>query len=98
MIGYDVAKQILYVDCSLSEKNYKPAVNLIQTMPLKSQNNKIKLQILLDKSSLEVFGNNGEKVLTTVIYPDKDATSFSVFGEGNAILSKLKMWDLNKNK
>lgn len=96
VIAYDVAKQELYVDCSFSEKEHKPAVNLIQTFPLKPQNNKIRLQILLDKSSLEVFGDDGEKVLTTLIYPDADATGFSVFGDGNAIVNSLKIWDLVK--
>ncbi len=98
VVGYDVAKQELYVDCSLSEKDHKPAVNLVQTIPLKLQSNKIKLQILLDKSSLEVFVNDGEKVLTTVIYPDADATGLSVFGDGNVLINSLKIWDLGKDK
>lgn len=97
IVGYNVAKQELYVDCSSSEKDYKNAVNLVQTMPLKAYHNKINLQILQDKSSLEVFVNHGEKVSTTVIYPDADATGLSVFGEGNAVISSLKMWDMNNN-
>lgn len=58
---------------------------------------KINLQILLDKSSLEVFVNGGEKVLTTYVFPQRDATQFSLFAiGGNVKLDTLKMYDINK--
>lgn len=96
VIGYDVAKQELYVDCTDSEKGNKSAENIIQTAPMKPFNGTIKIRILLDKSSLEVFGNGGEKVISTMIYPDSDATGLSAFSEGNSLIKSLKIWDLSR--
>lgn len=48
------------------------------------------------KSSLEVFGNDAQRVITTNNFPDEDATHCAVFGEGVAMLENLKIWDLDK--
>ena len=95
IVGYDAVGQKLYVDCTGSESQNKSHENLIQSAPMKPVNGIITIQILLDKSSLEVFGNGGQRVISTMIYPDKDATGISIFSEGNAIIRSLKMWDLN---
>ena len=60
-------------------------------------NYKIRLEILVDKSSLEVFVNNGEKVLTTHIYPDEGADQLAAFSlGGKAIINSLTIWDMSK--
>ncbi|MBC6108868.1 glycoside hydrolase family 32 protein [Pedobacter fastidiosus] len=98
-VGYDVTKKQLYVDCSRSEKGIKNDKNIIQTATVNPKDGKIKLQVLLDKSSLEVFGNGGEKVITTMVFPDEKATGFSAFSiGGKAVLNNLKVWDLSKRK
>jgi fructan beta-fructosidase len=95
IVGYDAIKQQLFVDCTRSEKANKSPENLIQTAPMKAVNGLIKIKVLLDKSSLEVFGNDGEKVISTMIYPDKDASGLSVFSEGDAVIKDLKVWNLD---
>ncbi|GAA0554787.1 glycoside hydrolase family 32 protein [Chitinophaga japonensis] len=68
-----------------------------ERVPVKPVNGKLKLQVLLDKSSLEVFVNGGEKVITTLIFPEKGATGLAAFAEnGEAKLDRLKAWDLGK--
>jgi len=68
----------------------------LQTVTVMPDNNKIKLEVLFDKSSLEVFANNGEKVMTTYEFPDKTATQFSVFAsQGDVNVNTLKVWDLS---
>lgn len=96
IIGYDVNRQILFVDCSSASKEYKSSENLIQSTLLNPVDGKVKLQILFDKSSLEVFGNKGQKVITTMLYSTKDETGVSLFSEGNAIITQLSVWDLSK--
>jgi len=98
-VGYDVVKKQIYVDCSRSEKGIKNDKNIFQSANVNPSKDKIKLQILLDKSSLEVFGNGGEKVITTMVFPDERAMGFSAFATGGkAILNNLKVWDLSKGK
>lgn len=91
VIGYNTKNHEVYigsnVNGSITEPMHKTTINPI--------NNKIKLKILLDKSSLEVFANDGEKVITTYIFPGKDATQFSLFAkDGSVKADVLKVWNL----
>ncbi|SEA61961.1 levanase/fructan beta-fructosidase [Arachidicoccus rhizosphaerae] len=71
---------------------------MVLTAPLKPVNGQIKIQVLLDKSSLEVFGNDGERVITTMLYPDDKETGLSVFAEGKAKFEKLRIWNLENRR
>ena len=95
IIAYDAAKHEVGVDRTnsggkLNEKKLK------QTIDVSNANNKIRLTILLDKSSLEVFVNNGEAVLTTYIYPGEHADKIAAFAtNGAAEIQSLKIWNLS---
>ena len=96
-IGYDPVKNQVYVDRSKSGNDKIRKDKIRQTIDLSNMAGKVKLEILFDKSSLEVFVNNGEKVLTTYIYPGVGADLLSVFSVGGKTLMKyLKIWDLSK--
>ena len=95
IVGYDAVKQELFIDCTSAEKENKDASNLIQTAPMKPVNGVVKIQVLMDKSSLEVIGNDGEKVISTMIYPGTETNGLSMFAEGKAVIKSLRMWDLN---
>ncbi|WP_245752436.1 glycoside hydrolase family 32 protein [Chitinophaga arvensicola] len=85
IVGYNVQKEELYIKDGHD----------IQHLLVSPVDNKIRLQVLLDKSSVEVFVNGGEKVLTTLIFPDKAATGLSVFAENGSVkLNGLKGWNL----
>lgn len=87
VIGYNTRRHELYITDG-------KATDGMTVQPAK---NKIRLQVLLDRSSVEVFVNDGEKVLTTLVFPDKDATGLSVFAEnGKVQLDTLKVWSLDK--
>lgn len=92
IIGYSTKTNELYIGHNVNGSITEP----MQKTTVKPANNKIKLQVLLDKSSLEVFANDGEKVITTLLFPDKNATQFSVFSkDGNVKADVVKVWDLN---
>jgi fructan beta-fructosidase len=93
-VGYDTARHELFVDCSASEAANKSPENLMLRTPLDMQNGKLRLRILLDRSSLEVFGGMGEKVISTMIYPDKGAIGLSMKVVGQVKVEKLKLWGL----
>ena len=70
-----------------------------QTIQLGPGNNKVKFEILLDKSSLEVFVNGGEQVLTTYIYPSENANGLKLFSrDGKAVMKNIKIWDMSPVK
>ena len=98
-IGYDEKKHELYVDKSNAVNGKINDKKVRQTIPLQNSSGSIQLEILLDKSSLEIFVNNGEKVLTTYIFPTDGENVLSAFSTGgSAVIKSLKIWDLSKIK
>ena len=66
-----------------------------QRAPLQAMNGKVKLRILVDWSSVEVFGGSGEAVITDQIFPDPSSTGVDVFAEGGAAtLDRVQAWQL----
>ncbi|MEP6746673.1 MAG: glycoside hydrolase family 32 protein [Bacteroidota bacterium] len=96
IVGYNTSSGKIYVDKTNSGAAKPDKDKLLLTTDMPNTGNTIRLQILFDKSSLEVFCNNGEKVVTTYIFPGETATGLSVFAEhGSAIIKSLKIWDLS---
>ena len=96
IIAYDASKNQVFVD----RTNIGPAKikkdKGIQTIDVGRDAGKIKLEILFDNSSLEVFVNNGEKVLTTYTFPETGADLLSAFSlNGKATIKSLKVWDMS---
>ncbi|MEU1850533.1 GH32 C-terminal domain-containing protein [Streptomyces sp. NPDC019990] len=96
VIGYDTTTQELYVDRSRSGSgDFSSAFPGVQTAPMKPKNGKVKLRVLLDWSSVEVFGGNGEAVITDQVFPDPSSTGVEVFAEGGtATLDHMQAWRL----
>lgn len=54
----------------------------------------LRLQVLQDKSSVEVFVNGGAQVLTCLVYPSKEDHAVSLFAnQGNVKVKSLKVWE-----
>ncbi|KRE46757.1 hypothetical protein ASG81_10830 [Paenibacillus sp. Soil522] len=65
--------------------------------PLTVQNNKVTMHIFVDRSSVEVFGNEGERVITDQIFPDASATGLELYtAGGNVTLNSLHIYSLDK--
>jgi fructan beta-fructosidase len=54
-------------------------------------------KIILDKTSMEIFYNNGEKVITEIFFPNQPYTSFSVSSKNGVELNNLEINQLNIN-
>jgi fructan beta-fructosidase len=97
IIGYDAASQELYVDRSHSGTGKINKDKTRQTIHIDHVESTLHLEILLDKSSLEVFANHGEYVLSTYVFPDAEANLISAFSErGPSTFKSVKLWDLSK--
>jgi fructan beta-fructosidase len=101
-IGYDPANHQLYIKGTSAEQatiDLSSSSVTSGSSATAGSSNLIHLEILLDKSSLEIFVNNGEKVLTTHVYPDAGNSGLSAFSTGGrSTLKSLKIWDLSKVK
>lgn len=57
---------------------------------VKAQDGVLKLRIILDRFSVEVFVNDGEQVLSATIYTEQEADQVSFFAEGAVNMDVVK--------
>ena len=55
-----------------------------------SDNGKIKMRIILDNFSVEIFVNDGEQVLSATLYTDLSADGISFYADGKAVIDVVK--------
>ncbi len=81
VVGIDREKGRIFVDRTHSGKtDWSPEFPARISAPLKhSQDNSIRLEIVVDHNSVEVFAENGETVLTNLIYPSADSTGIAFY-------------------
>ena len=66
--------------------------------PLAPKDGKIRLQILVDRISIEAFGNDGELSMTSYFLPDLENADIGVYAEGGmATLVSLKVHELKSS-
>jgi fructan beta-fructosidase len=96
VVGYEVGKQSLFVDRQQSGVvGFHPAFPGKHSGPLPSQDGRIRLQILVDTSSIEVFGNDGHTVITDRIFPSTSSQGVSLYCRGGeARVVSLDAWEL----
>jgi levanase len=96
VIGYDATTEELYVDRTRSgTADFSTTFPGVQRAPLKAKDGKVRLRILVDRSSVEVFGGSGEAVITDLIFPDPDSRGVKVFAEhGSVKLDHARVWHL----
>jgi levanase len=55
----------------------------------------VTLRVLVDRSSVEVFANNGRVTITDQIFPDRSSRAVQVFTDGGrAKLQHITIWKL----
>lgn len=97
LIGYDAVNGSVFVDRTNSgEDGFHDGFAQRNDAPAVLRDGKIKLHVFVDWSSVEVFVNDGEAVITNRIFPDPDSQGISLFAEGgNATLQSMDFWTLN---
>ncbi len=96
VIGYDATTRKLFVDRTRSGKvDFDPNFSGRQEAPLVPNGNRIKLHLFVDRSSVEVFGNDGQAVITDRIFPHRDSQRIELGGLGkNVMCRSLEIWQL----
>ncbi|HYI56855.1 MAG TPA: GH32 C-terminal domain-containing protein, partial [Microlunatus sp.] len=97
VIGYDVDRAAVYVDRTRSgDVGFNDAFPSIEYAPLQVRNGKVTLRILVDRSSVEVFADNGHRTITDQVFPDRNSQAIRVFSNGGrAELQKITVWQLD---
>ncbi|WP_432212382.1 GH32 C-terminal domain-containing protein [Paenibacillus polymyxa] len=92
-VGYDVYNEQLFVDRTHSgDFDYGSSVVGKHEGPLQAKNGTVKLQVIVDRSAVEVFGNDGTTVITDQIFADSASKGLKIYSKGGNV--KLKSLDL----
>ena len=96
LIGYDTKK-----NRSSLTGHTQGKLNLALDFPgrrtgvLSPQNKKVRFHIFVDRCSVEFFGNDGQTVLTELIFPNPKSKGIQLYSRnGNVQLVSLDIWKL----
>ena len=96
VVGYDVASQSLFVDRTQSgDTTFNPQfpTRTIGLMP--SDDGIVRMRIFVDRSSVEVFGNDGYVTMSNRIFPDQRKDGVEVYAIGGTVtLRSLDVWPM----
>jgi fructan beta-fructosidase len=98
VVGYDAAAGTVFVTRTGAPSSSLPdAFSGRTTAPLALSDGRVTLRVIVDRSSVEVFANNGARVLTHRLFPSApDTTSAVLFADGgSASLVRLDAWSLS---
>lgn len=96
LIGYDAHTRELFADRTQAGLDVDPAFATRQHTPLPlNAGSALHLDILLDRSSIEVFAEHGLKVLTLLAFPSRPGARLYAYASGGeAVLAQGTSWDL----
>jgi fructan beta-fructosidase len=97
VIGVDTKKPSLFMDRTRSsDVSFDGHFASRDAGPIRLTAGKsVKLHIFVDRSSVEVFGNDGETVLSETIFPKPGSDGIELYSrDGRARVLKLDVWNL----
>lgn len=98
VFGYDGKQKQLYIDRTNSSKNKFSAGFFSRHSTAVDLSGKVNLKMLLDVSSIELFVNEGEAVMTDIFFPNKLYNKF-IFSSARPItIEKASFYKLNDLK
>ncbi|MGN7764337.1 GH32 C-terminal domain-containing protein [Paenibacillus sp. 22594] len=95
IVGYRLGEGQLFVDRSASGvTDFSSLFSTRHQAEMTPENKRIKLRILVDESSIEVFADGGKVVFSEVIFPDPASRAMSFYTQGGMV----KVVSLKVNK
>jgi len=98
VVGYDVTARKVFVD-----RRYSGATDFNRYFPrhidsatLSLESNIVKFHVFVDWSSIEVFVNGGNVVMTDLIFPNSESNRLEFYaGNGDVQLVKCEVWEMD---
>ncbi|MGA8028463.1 MAG: glycoside hydrolase family 32 protein [Bryobacteraceae bacterium] len=86
LVGFNVAKGELFVDRSMcANAHFNESFPSKTVAPLKLDDRPLRLRIFVDRSSIEVFAQDGKIVMTNLVFPKPDSTGISLSASGGRL-------------
>ena len=95
VIGVDRANGDVFIDRTQSGNvSFNEKFSGVHEAPLAARGKNVRLHVFVDASSVEVFVNDGERVLTDLVYPSANSRNVEFFGTSRAKINSLDVWKL----
>jgi fructan beta-fructosidase len=96
VIGLDFARARMFLDRTQSGNiGFHPEFSGVHEAPLPLRDGGVRLHIFLDACSVEVFANEGETVITDLVFPSETSRGVEFFGSmQSAKVRSLDVWTL----
>lgn len=92
VIRYSVSSNELTLDCS---KSYNGS-DRVKSITLGQASDQLILHLLIDHSVVEIYVNEGERVLSCFVFPKESSNHFHLFtSSGKAVIDSLDFWELD---
>ena len=97
LIGFDTVKGELFVDRSkCANAHFNSAFPSRTVAPLVLGSGPLRLHVFVDRSSVEVFAQDGKIAMTNLVFPRPESTGISLNASGGRIEDvRLSMWKLH---
>ena len=96
VITYNTLEQKLVINRKNSGlTDFSEEFPVLQQAPLKI-NGSLKLHMYLDKASVEIYANEGERVMSSIMFPSEDYNQIKAFSiAGNVYIESMEIYELN---
>lgn len=98
VIKYDAAAHTLSFDRRESGVvDFSQDFPAVTVSPTFENENRVSLRVFIDRSSIEVFGNDGKFVMTNLVFPIKPYSTLSMSSQGgDAKIENLKIYSIKE--
>jgi sucrose-6-phosphate hydrolase SacC (GH32 family) len=96
LVGYRPQDQTLYVDRTASgDVDFHPDFAGVFEAPLElGEDDAVEIRVVVDRSSVEVFADRGEVVITSLLFPSPGSAAPEIYAEGSPDTIGLDVWEL----
>lgn len=98
LIYFDKKDNTVKIDRTKSGNvNFNKRFSSIESVPVFFNEQNLKFRILIDKSIIEVFINNGEQVMTDLVFPTKENGDVEFYTSPGTVtqFKNVKIWRMN---
>lgn len=97
VLGYDTVTSNVILDrTNAGNVDFHSDFPTVMQAPYEPEKDEIDFHVFVDQLSIEVFVNNGEKVLTSMIFPNEEDLGVELFSNNSeTTLKDFKAWQLN---
>lgn len=91
LLYYAVKEEKLVLDRDSSDaRNYKKGIRKCKI----EDNGKVRMQIFMDRSAVEIFVNDGEETFTARIYPGINSKHIIFYAKGGSVKLNINYWEI----